>query len=543
MLAGACLDVPGVFDYNPGLGKMELYYHLDSFSQMLGEPDQDRGVPVKTFDWSYSSSRRRPRRVIGRRFTHLAPWLLALVLVAPLSVSCGGKGKSPTEASRYPGRTPPAISTATVTPAGSVTAIDVEVPETATVVVPSGTPLVTLPVNTPQEVIQTETVIPAQPTTVEPTATPLQSSATPTLVPTRPSRMPSPGYGMQAFLWWRPEVAQRDLEMIRDADFGWVKQGFAWREIEGSGKGQFDWSVTDRIVQQVEEVGGLRLIVRLDSDPTWSSGRSYPNPQDIIMSPPSNLQDYADFCYAVASRYRGRIAAYQIWNEPNLSREWGGRAPDPAAYAAMLQVGYEAIKRADPAATVISAGLAPTTRFDQVAMPDTEFVRRMYAAGAQPYFDALGAHGAGYKSPPEKDPGEVANDADYYNRGDPNCPGDACRIYCFRHVEDLHQIMVNNGDVDKQVVVLEFGWTKDPRPDSPYHWHAVSEELQADYLVGAYQYAKEHWRGWIGVMSLIYMPNIDWTEADEQYWWSVAVPNYPQFYPYKAYRDLAAMPK
>jgi hypothetical protein len=355
--------------------------------------------------------------------------------------------------------------------------------------------------------------------------------------------MKSPDYGMQAFLWWRPEVAQRDLELIRDAGFNWVKQSFAWREIEGTGKGQFDWSISDRIVDQVESVGDLHVIARLDSEPTWASGQEYPNDQNVTMGPPRNLQDYADFCGAVASRYRGRIAAYQVWNEPNLKREWGDAAPDPAGYVDLLEACYRAIKTADPSALVISAGLAPTTRSDNVAMPDTEFLRRMYAAGAQPYFDALGAHGAGYKSPPEKDPGEVAADPEYYNRGDPNCPGEACRIYCFRHVEDLRQVMVDNGDGDKQVVVLEFGWTIDPRPDSPYAWHAVTEEQQADYFLRAYQYAKEHWQPWIGVMSLIYMPNVDWTEEDEQYWWSIAIPNYPQFYPRKAYRDLVPMEK
>jgi hypothetical protein len=380
------------------------------------------------------------------------------------------------------------------------------------------------------------------PTEVQTTETAAQPTATKPPATGSPVKMKSPDYGMQAFLWWRPEVAQRDMELIRDAGFGWVKQGFAWREIEGLGKNQFDWSVTDRIVDQAESIG-LHMIARLDTDPAWASGQAYPNDKNVMMSPPKNLQDFADFAYALASRYKGRIAAYQIWNEPNLAREWGGQAPNPDAYTRLLKVGYQAIKRADPSAIVISAGLAPTTRSDKVAMPDTEYLRRMYAAGAKPYFDALGAHGAGYKAPPEKAPGEVANDPDFYNKGDPNCPGPACRIYCFRHVEDLHQIMVDNGDTKKQVVVLEFGWTIDPRPNSPYAWHAVTEEQQADYFVRAYQYAKEHWRPWIGIMSLIYMPNIDWTEQDEQYWWSIALPNYPQFYPRKAYRDLAPMEK
>ncbi|MCL7451563.1 MAG: cellulase family glycosylhydrolase [Anaerolineae bacterium] len=388
----------------------------------------------------------------------------------------------------------------------------------------------------------TFTSVPAGTLPAETTEEPVTPTATPSPPPSGPVEMKSPGYAMQAFLWWRPEVAQRDLELIRDAGFGWVKQVFAWREIEGTGKGQYDWSVSDRIVEQAESVG-LHVIARLDSDPTWASGQAYPNTDNIIMTPPEDYQDFADFCYALASRYKGRIAAYQLWNEPNLSREWGGMAPDPEGYVDLLKEGYEAIKRADPNAIVISAGLAPTTRWDHVAMPDTEYLQRMYAAGAAPYFDALGAHGAGYRAPPELDPGEAANDPSYYNNGDSNCPGPLCRIYCFRHVEDLREIMVNHGDTDKQVVVLEFGWTIDSRPDSPYGWHAVSEEQQADYFVRAYQYAKEHWQPWIGVMSLIYMPDADWTEDDEQYWWSIAVPNYPQFLPRKAYRDLAPMEK
>jgi hypothetical protein len=427
---------------------------------------------------------------------------------------------------------------------------------------PLDSPTPTLTAETPAAA-DTETAVTTEATSTEaavesPTQAPTEEPATqaPTAAPTeppkptattapssgKPAQMKSPDYGMQAFLWWRPEVAQRDMELIRDAGFRWVKQGFAWREIEGIAKGKFDWSVTDRIVDQAESIG-LNIIARLDSDPTWASGQTYPNANNVIMTPPKNYQDFADFCSALASRYKGRIAAYQIWNEPNLAREWGGQAPDPESYTRLLKAGYQAIKAADPNAIIISAGMAPTTRFDKVAMPDTEYLKRMYVAGAKPYFEALGAHGAGYKAPPEMDPGAVANDPNFYNKGDANCPGPACRIYCFRHVEDLRQIMVNNGDSAKRVVVLEFGWTMDSRPNSPYAWHAVTEEQQADYFVRAYQYAKQNWQPWIGIMSLIYMPNVDWTEDDEQYWWSIAVPNYPQFLPRKAYRDLAPMQK
>jgi LysM repeat protein len=370
----------------------------------------------------------------------------------------------------------------------------------------------------------------------QPTPKPGEPTPTPKPQPPVTGRMKSPAYGMQAFLWWRPETADRDLQLIQQAGFGWVKQTFAWREIEGAGKGQFDWSRADRVVNQAQKYG-LRIVARVDSQPQWAGG-GYPT-----VGPPNNMQDYADFLKKLAKRYKGRIHAYEIWNEPNLAREWGNKAPNPAAYTKMLKLAYNAINSVDPNALVFSAGLAPTTRWDNTAMPDTEFIKGMYNAGAKGYFDALGVHAAGYKAAPDMDPGAVANDPNYYNRGDANCPGSRCRVYCFRHVEDLRQIMVNRGDGNRQIVILEFGWTSDSRAGSPYRWHAVSEDQKADYLVHAYQYAKAHWSPWIGLMSLIYMPNPDWTQADEQYWWSVIEPSYPELHLLPAYVELKNMAK
>jgi hypothetical protein len=346
--------------------------------------------------------------------------------------------------------------------------------------------------------------------------------------------MTSPDYGMQVFLFWREEVADRDLSLVQEAGFRWVKQEFAWREIEGAGRGVFDWSKTDRVMDQIDS-HGLKVIARVGVQPEWAGG-DYPQ-----VGPPDDYQDFANFLNALAKRYRGRIDAYQIWNEPNLAREWGDRPPNPAEYTELLKVAYQTIKAVDPDADIISAGLAPTTRSDQVAMPDTVFIQGMYDAGAAPYFDLLGAHGAGYKAPPETAPDVVADDP-VLNNNDPS-PRELKRIYCFRHVEDLRAVMVANGDADKRVVLLEFGWTTDPRPDSPYAWHAVSDQEHADYLVRAFHYAKANWQPWIAVMSLIYMPNSQWGKEDEQTHWGVIYPGYPELYMRPAYMQLRDMLK
>jgi hypothetical protein len=428
---------------------------------------------------------------------------------------------------------PPATDTPT-SPAQPPT--DTPIPPTQPLTdtpIPTAQPPTDTPIPTAEPPTDTP-ILPTQPPTDTPTSQPPTDTPAPTATPTprppKPLTMNSPEYGMQAFLWWRPEVADRDLTLIKEAGFGWVKQGFGWRDIEGACKGCFDWSFTDRIVDQVER-HELDLVVRLDHQPYWAG--EYTN------GPPANYSDFGDFVYALASRYKGRIRAYEIWNEPNLSREWGEKPPNPAEYTALLKIAYQRIKEADPNAMVISAGLTPTSRWDHVAVPDVEFLKGMYAAGAKPYFDVLGAHGAGYKAPPEIDPGVVAEHPVWGNPGDPS-PVERKRVYCFRHVEDLRQVMVENGDADKQVAILEFGWTSDPRPDSPYHWHSVSDEEKADYFVRAYQYAKENWSPWIGLMSLIYVADSDWTEEDEQYWWSIT---YPDGRVHLAYEQLKAMPK
>jgi len=349
-----------------------------------------------------------------------------------------------------------------------------------------------------------------------------------------PAQMTSPDYGVQVFLFWRDEVADRDLLLVKEAGFRWVKQEFPWREIEGAGPGIYDWSYSDRLMDQVD-AHKLKIIARVGVQPAWAGG-NYPD-----ISPPDDYQDFMNFLGVLVSRYQGRVDAYQIWNEPNLSREWGGRPPNPAEYAEMLKMAYQTVKAIDPNAIVISAGLAPTTRWDDVAMPDTVFIQGMYDVGAAPYFDLLGAHGAGYKVSPETSPDVVASDP-ALNNHDPSSE-EMKRIYCFRHIEDVRAVMLANDDGDKRMALLEFGWTTDPRSESPYRWHAVTDGQQADYLVRAFQYAEEHWRPWIAVMSLIYMPDSEWGIDDEQTFWSIIYPGYPDLRMRPAYMALKSMLK
>jgi polysaccharide biosynthesis protein PslG len=324
--------------------------------------------------------------------------------------------------------------------------------------------------------------------------------------------------GVHVFLWGNPSTTARDLQLARDGGFHWVKQRFEWRNIEGKGKGQFEWNEPDRIVDGISQTG-LQLVARVDNQPQWaSSSITWPG-----SGPPDKLDDWTDYLTALATRYRGRIQAYEIWNEPNLDREWGNQQPDPRAYATLLKASYAAIKAADPQAVVVSAGMSPTTENDQHAMPDLQYIQQMYAAGARGSFDMLGVHAAGYKAEPCADPGVVAQSPDLTNN-DPS-PTDLKRIYAFRHVEDVRSLMLQAGDSDKQMAVLEMGYTTDVRPGSPYAWFAVDRDQQGRNLVAAFECARQNWQPWMGFMTVIYIPDPAWTQQDEQYWWSITNPD------------------
>jgi polysaccharide biosynthesis protein PslG len=357
-----------------------------------------------------------------------------------------------------------------------------------------------------------------------PTATPAVAAPKPAVSPIpSPSplanaRVPSIDPAVHVFLWGNASTTARDLQLAKDAGFHWVKQRFEWRNIEGKAKGEFEWNEPDRILDAIDQTG-LKVIARVDNQPQWaSSSIVWPG-----SGPPDNPKDWTDYLTALASRYKGRIQAYEIWNEPNLDREWGDKPPDPAAYTALLKASYTAIKAVDPQAIVVSAGMSPTTTNNQQAMPDLQFIQQMYAAGARGSFDMLGVHAAGYKADPCMDPAAVAASLDLTNN-DPSSP-DLLRVYAFRHVEDVRAVMVQQGDGDRQMGVTEMGYTTDVRPGSAYQWFAVDRDQQARNLVAAFQCARQNWQPWMGFMTVIYLPDPAWTQQDEQYWWSITNPD------------------
>ena len=314
---------------------------------------------------------------------------------------------------------------------------------------------------------------------------------------------PSLTYGIQAFLWWDNGDSGKHLDWVRLLSFSHVKQTFAWRDLEPQ-PGRWDFAQSDRIFREVAR-RGLSIIVRLGQTPGWARASDQRDARD---APAQDITRWAAYCAKIAERYQGQIAAYQIGNEPNLSREWGDKPPDPAGYVKTLAACSAAIRAADQAAVLISAGLAPTGTYDDRAMPDDIFLDHMYRNRFQQHIDVVGVHAPGYSAP------EISPDSEQALQ----------RWFTFRRVEDLRKIMLSHDDAARQMAILEFGYTTEQiNPD--YKWFSVSEAQQAELLERAYEYAIANWRPWVGLMVLIYLPDPSWRQTDEEYWWSIVEPD------------------
>ena len=333
-----------------------------------------------------------------------------------------------------------------------------------------------------------------------------------------------PQVGMNVFLEQEvePDKRQRSLELLHAAGVGWIRQELPWEQIEPIAKGQSvdpkfggsTWAKFDDIVDRANALG-IKVTLRLDTSPRWALPADAPDG----LSPPVEYAEYWDFVGQAAARYRGRVAAYQVWNEPNLSGEWGHHAPDAAAYARLLRGASERIRAADPSAQVVMAALAPTLTENADALNELVYLQRLYDAGVRGAFDVLALQAYGL-------------------RGGPDDPRVDRTDVTFSRPLLVRQLMERNGDQATPVWATEMGWNVNPPSFTEQRFGRVTPSLQARYTVRAFTRAGEQWP-WMQVMYVWYWKRPDNTSREQDwFWFRVADPDFTLQPVYYALRDL-----
>jgi polysaccharide biosynthesis protein PslG len=265
-----------------------------------------------------------------------------------------------------------------------------------------------------------------------------------------------------------PWKIKRTLELVREMGATWVVEYFPWAYCEPA-PGRFDWSHADLVVDHARRQG-LTVIARLGFVPEWARPDPEEQPTTFTYLDRDHYDDFARYVAAFAAHFRGRVQYIIIWNEPNISLEWGYRPVDPEGYARLLEAVYPQAKAANADVLILGGALAPTLApvGDPEGMNDLHYLRQMLQADAGEVMDGLAVHAYGWHLPPDAPP-------------DPETVN-------FARTELLRDLLVEAGYQDMPVYVTEGGWNDHPR------WtRAVSPSRRAAYSVQAYEKALAEW--------------------------------------------------
>jgi len=291
-----------------------------------------------------------------------------------------------------------------------------------------------------------------------------------TLGPQQTVRSANPTMGIHTRLTdeVEPWKIKRTLEMVREMGATWIVEYFPWAYYEPA-PGRYDWSHADLVVDHARRQG-LTVIARLGFVPEWA--RPDPEEQSTTFTylDEAHYDDFAAYAAAFVEHFEGRVEHVVIWNEPNISLEWGYRPVDPEGYTRLLQAVYSRIKAVDADMVVLGGALAPTLApvGDPEGMNDLDYLERMLAAGAGEWMDALAAHAYGWQAPPD-------------------APADPA-VVNFARTELLYRLLAGAGYAEMPIYITEGGWNDHPR------WtKAVQPSQRAAFTLAAYEKALAEW--------------------------------------------------
>jgi hypothetical protein len=224
------------------------------------------------------------------------------------------------------------------------------------------------------------------------------------------------------------------------ADWRLWDAGVSWPQLEPA-PGKWNFNLLDRYAQIAAE-RHVEILLTLGLTPAWASARpdepsAYRNGN---AAEPRRLSDWETYVRTVATRYKGVIHSYEIWNEPNVKGTFTGNIQ---AMLELSRAAYRVLKSIDPTVTVVSPS---ATTADGVPWLDA-FLQQ----GSCQYTDVIGYHFYVTPQPPEA---------------------------LIALIQQVKTSLRHHGCENKPVWNTELGWAKPAQ--------FTSEEEAAGYLMRAY---------------------------------------------------------
>jgi len=166
---------------------------------------------------------------------------------------------------------------------------------------------------------------------------------------------------------------------------GWRTAHTNWAEIQLE-KNRWYFDLLDKYVQW-SQIHNTPILLQLTYTPRWAS--STPDaPTDVeagnppgLSGPPRDMEDWRIFVRTMASRYKGRIHDWEIWNEPNRPQSWGGSVE---TMVEMTRVASRILREVDPHNRIVSPAPEETKGL--------AFLDKFLSEGGGQYVDVIGYH-------------------------------------------------------------------------------------------------------------------------------------------------------
>ncbi len=251
-------------------------------------------------------------------------------------------------------------------------------------------------------------------------------------------------------------LADREIARARALHAKLVRTEVPWSALEPKGPGKVEpraLAFLDRLVSDAGE-SGIGVIAIAYSTPCWDSSAPVSLLRKCVPGrsaaanawPPREASAYAAFVAYLAARYGTRLAAIEVWNEPDQANEAYFAGPEkPQHYAAVLRAAYPAIKQANPSVKVLAGSLVGSNGV---------FLRQLYAAGIKGYYDGLAVH--------------------FYT-------------LTLGSLRAIHETQLANGD-NTPLWLDEFGWSSCwPQQKTQQEQGCVSPQAQANDITNLYR--------------------------------------------------------
>jgi hypothetical protein len=182
-------------------------------------------------------------------------------------------------------------------------------------------------------------------------------------------------FGMNTHMEREPTAhLARNMEVLALCGVKWIRGWWGWGMCEKE-RGKYEWTEYDRQLAAVESAQMRLMPILLRYYPQYE--QAWAGALTGIQRPPYRMEEWGAFVRKVLERYKGRVTAWELWNEPTMS----GAGFTPQQYADLLRVTAAPVRELDPQTKIVGFAGVPLT-----------FMRDVLDLGTAPLMDVIGEH-------------------------------------------------------------------------------------------------------------------------------------------------------